>query len=153
MKDQNAVQSSENHPSAASSSDKGPSEPTMGTMKPPKSIVVVHSNGVFTLNVRWCKCNVPTHKQLLRAHLYPASTMNPSTAFTEDVLDHFYMDALECKTSAWNFYSKLRRFTDNVFPDKVPVSANDIRQNHVDSPRHFRIVTELYSESLDNGEI
>ena len=92
----------------------------------PSSIVVVDSNGIFTLKVYWCLCEGDTahHIQLLRSYLYPGSTINPSTASTFDVMDHFYMDALECKTSAMSFYSKLRRFTNNTFPNRVPVRTS-----------------------------
>ena len=45
----------------------------------------------------------------------------PQTAFTFNVLDEFLIDSLECKTSAFSFYSKLRRLTDNAFPDTLPV--------------------------------
>jgi hypothetical protein len=87
------------------------------------SVVLVHSTGIFTQKVVWCTCNVPRHLQLLRHRLYPASTKNPCTAFTFDVLEYFYMDALECKTAAMKFYTKLCRFTNNSFPDSVPVST------------------------------
>ncbi|KAG1843030.1 hypothetical protein F4604DRAFT_1517518, partial [Suillus subluteus] len=53
--------------------------------------------------------------------MFPASTSRPRTAFTFDVLDHFLIDALECKTSAMSFFQKLRRLTNNAFPDSVPV--------------------------------
>ncbi|KAI6105150.1 hypothetical protein EDD16DRAFT_1695749 [Pisolithus croceorrhizus] len=52
--------------------------------------------------------------------LFPASISKPKTAFTFDVLDHFLIDALECKTSAMSFYQKLRMFTNNAFPERVP---------------------------------
>ena len=45
-------------------------------------------------------------------------------AFTFEVLDHFHIDAMECKTAALNFYNKLRRLTNNVFPTTAPVSVN-----------------------------
>ncbi|KAI5987002.1 hypothetical protein EDC04DRAFT_2873478 [Pisolithus marmoratus] len=60
------------------------------------------------------------HLDLLRQRLFPATISKPKTAFTFDVLDHFLIDALECKTSAMSFYQKLKRFTDNAFPERVP---------------------------------
>jgi hypothetical protein len=54
--------------------------------------------------------------------LYPASLTRPETAFTFGLLDYFHIDYLECKTSAMNFYSKLRRLTNSRFPHEVPVS-------------------------------
>ncbi|KAI6030160.1 hypothetical protein EDC04DRAFT_2898558 [Pisolithus marmoratus] len=50
--------------------------------------------------------------------LFPASISKPKTAFTFTVLDHFLIDALECKTSAMSFYQKLKRFTNNAFPER-----------------------------------
>ncbi|KAI5987802.1 hypothetical protein EDC04DRAFT_2873316 [Pisolithus marmoratus] len=49
-----------------------------------------------------------------------ASISKPKTAFTFDVLNHFLVDALECKTSAMSFYQKLKQLTNNAFPDRVP---------------------------------
>ncbi|KAG2112799.1 hypothetical protein BD769DRAFT_1630137 [Suillus cothurnatus] len=84
-------------------------------------ITVVHSSGVFTHVVSWCGClgSNPWHLQLLRAGLFPASSTWPRTAFTFEVLDHFLIDALECKTLARSFYEKLMRLTNNAFPDTV----------------------------------
>ncbi|KIK34294.1 hypothetical protein CY34DRAFT_98279 [Suillus luteus UH-Slu-Lm8-n1] len=86
-------------------------------------ITIVHSSGVFTHNIAWCHCqgsNPQQHLQLLRAGLFPASSTRPKTAFTFEVLDHFLIDALECKTSARSFFEKLTRLTNNAFPDTVP---------------------------------
>ncbi|KAI5985315.1 hypothetical protein EDC04DRAFT_2913872 [Pisolithus marmoratus] len=52
------------------------------------------------------------------SRLFLASISKPKTAFTFDVLDHFLIDALECKTSAMSFYQKLKRFTNNAFPER-----------------------------------
>jgi hypothetical protein len=59
--------------------------------------------------------------QLVRAKLFPASFKHPETAFTFEVLDHFHIDALECKTAAMNFMSKIVRISNEAFPGKVPV--------------------------------
>ncbi|KAI6015950.1 hypothetical protein EDC04DRAFT_2608628 [Pisolithus marmoratus] len=60
--------------------------------------------------------SAPSLLDLVR--LFPASISKPKTAFTFDVLDHFLIDALECKTSAMSFYQKLKRFTNNAFPER-----------------------------------
>ncbi|KAG1720661.1 uncharacterized protein EDB91DRAFT_1064768, partial [Suillus paluster] len=87
------------------------------------SVIIVHSSGVFTHNVLWCRCPGSHHEhhlQLLQAGLFPASITRPRTAFTFEVLDHYLIDALECKTSAMSFFEKIRRLTNNAFPDAVP---------------------------------
>lgn len=86
-------------------------------------ICIIDVLGVFHHKIRWCCCEAaePMYAQLLRLGLYPSSTERPETAFTFSLLDYFYVDAMECKTSANNFYNKLRRLTNSVFPYKVPV--------------------------------
>lgn len=87
---------------------------------------VVHSTGVFIHRVKWCRCNdarfEDRHLQLLKHGIFPSTVVKPQTGFTFEVLDHFLIDALECKTSARSFYQKLRRFSNNAFPDSIPVS-------------------------------
>ncbi|KAJ7637930.1 hypothetical protein DFH06DRAFT_1002060 [Mycena polygramma] len=86
----------------------------------------VDSTGIFSRRVRWCCCmddlgtTVPLDWQLLDAQIYPATSRTPSTAFTFNVLDEFLIDALECKTAALTFLSKLRRMTNPLFPFSTP---------------------------------
>jgi hypothetical protein len=90
---------------------------------PRSNLIIVSSTGIFKRSMKWCRCaNAPEpYVQLLRAKLFPASFMQPSTAFTFEVLDHFHLDALECKTAAMNFMSKIVRISNEAFPGKVPV--------------------------------
>jgi hypothetical protein len=86
-------------------------------------LVFVHTTGVFKQRVRWCTCSgcPERHIQLLQMRLFLCSLKRPRTAFTFDVLDHFYVDAMECKTAGQSFFNKLRRLTNNAFPHMVPV--------------------------------
>ena len=88
-------------------------------------ITVVDSAGIFVHSVKWCRCDGDSdqdkHLQLLRHRLFPSTILRPQTAFSFNVLDEFLVDSLECKTSASSFYSKLRRLTNNAFPDTLPV--------------------------------
>lgn len=99
--------------------------PEYGDMIGDRKITIVHVNGVFEHYVRFCKCNgaSPEHEQLFRNRLFPSTFDRPETAFTLEVLDYYGIDAMECKTSAQSFFQKLRRVTDNAFPDKVPVGS------------------------------
>ncbi|KAI5997880.1 hypothetical protein EDC04DRAFT_2584961, partial [Pisolithus marmoratus] len=87
-------------------------------------MTIVHTEGIFSYEVSVCDCpgSHPNdwHLDLLRQRLFPASISKPKTAFTFAVLDHFLIDALECKTSAMSFYQKLKRFTNSAFPERVP---------------------------------
>lgn len=107
-----------------------------------RRMTVVHVNGVFELCVRFCRCPgaITEHEQLFRRRLFPSTFDRPETAFTLDVLDYYGIDAMECKTSAQSFFQKLRRFTNNAFPDQVPVCSHDF---------HFRErLTYIYKESI-----
>jgi len=89
-----------------------------------RALVIIDVSRVHQLIVSWCCCqDAPDHAaQLFQHNLFPASTSRPSTAFTFAVLEYFHVDAVECKTSASNFFSKLRRLTDFSSPQSVPVS-------------------------------
>ncbi|KAI6013013.1 hypothetical protein EDC04DRAFT_2870857 [Pisolithus marmoratus] len=77
-------------------------------------MTIVHTKGIFTHEISWCSC---PGSDLNYWHL---DISKPKTAFTFDVLNHFLVDALECKTSAMSFYQKLKWLTNNAFPDRVP---------------------------------
>ena len=120
-------------------------------------MTIVHTNGIFTHEISWCHCHGADskswHLELLRERLFPASITRPKTAFSFEVLDHFLIDALECKTSAMSFYQKLKRITNNAFPEQLPVSSDVVL---IFSPTHsflFRIVTKNYIEFPGHGEI
>lgn len=87
-------------------------------------MTIVDRNGVHKIGVHWCQCPnaEPKDIQLLRLGLYSVSYKDPKTTFTTQVLDDFLIDNLECKTSASNYHSKLRKTTSNAFPHTVPVS-------------------------------
>ena len=72
------------------------------------------------LSLPWCKFRAWIFCQ----RLFPSTFDWPETAFTLDVLDYYGIDAMECKTSAQCFFQKLRRVTNNTFPDNVPVCSS-----------------------------
>lgn len=90
-----------------------------------RQMTLIHVNGVFEHCVRFCRCPGATseHEQLFKHRLFPSTFDRPETAFTLDLLDYFSIDSMECKTSAQGFFQKLRRVTNNAFPDEVPVSS------------------------------
>jgi hypothetical protein len=100
---------------------------------------VVHSSGVVEMCVRFCKClgAAPEHEQLFMNRLFPSTFDRPETVFTFDVLDCYAIDSMECKTSAQSFFEKLRRLTNNAFPDEVPVRPPFI------FPQSIKVLTDL----------
>ena len=91
-------------------------------------LVLTDIAGIFTHRVSWCRCNGPPEKpmELFRQQIFPASFNRVKSGFTFRVLDHFYMDVMECKTAATSFFQKLQRLTNNCFPKKVHVSAQSV---------------------------
>jgi hypothetical protein len=86
-------------------------------------ITVVHTNGFHSLPVVWCNC--PGHLQdrdlqLLDLHFYPASFDNVKTVFSFACLDDYRLANLECKTSHYQYHSKLRRQTCPSHPKSAP---------------------------------
>jgi hypothetical protein len=102
-----------------------------GLLKPLQGenvIVFITTSGIYRRSVQKCMCpSAPAlHIQLFQMRLFPATLKKPSTAFTFAVLDQFYIEAMECKTSALQFYSKLQRMTNNSFPHSVPVRISTL---------------------------
>jgi hypothetical protein len=90
-------------------------------------ITAVHNTGVFNLEILYCICPNASDRgeQLLQAQMFPSSIKNIETVFTSSVLDDFLVDNLECKTTAQQYFSKLRSITNRMFPDNVPVCRID----------------------------
>ena len=86
-------------------------------------ITVVDRSGVHEIGVSWCCCPGAPERdmQLMTAGLFPATFNNSKTAFTFCVLEDFHLDNLECKTTPSQFFSRLRRLTNDKFPNTVLV--------------------------------
>ncbi|KAI0028126.1 hypothetical protein K488DRAFT_59456, partial [Vararia minispora EC-137] len=89
----------------------------------PIQFTLVDINGVHGTPVRFCGCykHLEKYQQLLDARLFPATLRAPQTAFTFRLLKTFHLIHLEGKASALDLMGALRRLTDNVFTDDVPV--------------------------------
>jgi hypothetical protein len=85
--------------------------------------VFVDISGIHHLSVQYCRCpgHKPNDEQLLDLGFFPATFKRPKTFFTFRALDDFRLDNLESKTSAYQYYAKLRRVTSPAFPHSVPV--------------------------------
>ncbi|KAG2114224.1 uncharacterized protein F5147DRAFT_743969 [Suillus discolor] len=68
---------------------------------------IVDKSGVHTYMVRYCTCPnaAAADIQMFEMGLFPASFLEPKTAFIFDVLNDFLLDNLECGTSAINYFS------------------------------------------------
>ena len=84
-------------------------------------LVIAHDNGVHHMPVQWCECpgHLPEDIQALDMHFFLASFKKVKTLFTFQGLDTFLAENQECKSSAYHYYQKLRRFTSGSFPHMV----------------------------------
>ena len=107
------------------------------TMGGARMMVIVDISGVHQLPVVPCACATrqPMDVQLLQLGLYPATPRRTKTAFTTRCLDDVLLTNKECRTAIMNYYNRLRRLTNDVFPHTVPVSSPTLRPlfNHTDT--------------------
>lgn len=76
---------------------------------------VITSHGIIVVNLDFCGCSsVSRPTQLLRARLFPATTIEPQTAATFEVLKLFQLLTFGSKVSGFEFYQCLSRLTDNL---------------------------------------
>jgi len=82
-------------------------------------LVLTDIAGIFTHRVSGVDANGPPEKpmELFRQQIFPASFNRVKSGFTFRWII-FYMDAMECKNSCQSFFQKLRRLTNNCFPQK-----------------------------------
>ncbi|KAF7797969.1 hypothetical protein EIP86_009176 [Pleurotus ostreatoroseus] len=87
-----------------------------------RTLVVIHSNGVHKVNARFCDCQVelPRRVQLMRQGWWPATSTDPRTCATFDVLRRFHHLNLQCHTNAYDFYQSLENMTDPWHLEKLP---------------------------------
>ncbi len=90
--------------------------------------VVLDVMGIHEVGVDFCGCDknyaVDHPTQLLRARWYPATSVDPKTAATFGLLEHFHVLSLQSKVSGWEFYTTLARRTDNTGSKPVVVSRH-----------------------------
>ena len=79
-----------------------------------KPLVVVHTNGIHSVQHRFCGCGyeVPKRYQLMRERWFPATQSQPATVFTFDVLDLFLEISYQAKTNAHDFCAMFENLTD-----------------------------------------
>ena len=93
-------------------------------------IQIVTSTGIFVRRISWCSCRTPLqqlppkHIQLLRLKLFPATPLSPGTAFTFECLKDYYLQSVECKTSALKYITKIRRFSSPFDSETKNAQAN-----------------------------
>ena len=102
----------------------GSSKPGRNDKEGHPIITVVHRSGIHEIGISWCCCSGAPERdmQLMMAGLFPATFHNPKTAFTFWVLEDFHLDNLEGKTTPGQFFSRLRRLTNDEFSNTVPVT-------------------------------
>lgn len=91
----------------------------------PVPLTVVHTNGIHTVRVQYCRCpNVDAEPlQLWQAGWWPGTFKRTRTVFTYHALKVYDRLTLQAKTSAQDFIATLRRLTNHAFPKEVKVSA------------------------------
>lgn len=76
---------------------------------------VIHSNGIHAVAVDKCRCHgVEVRTQFMRIGWWPASTVEPKTCATFEVLRHFHILNLQGKVTVYSFYRALEHQTDNT---------------------------------------
>ncbi|KAJ6555358.1 hypothetical protein DFH09DRAFT_1084916 [Mycena vulgaris] len=83
---------------------------------------IVDANGIHSTRLAFCGCKEqPPNKikQLMRARLFPATTRDPHTAFTVNMLKQFQLHNLESKKAAYDYLGAIRRLSDNSFTADV----------------------------------
>ena len=94
-------------------------------------LLLVDVSGLISLPTIWCACEAAERKldeDLLDLQLFPISYIKFKTVFTFRCLDDYRLSNLECKTTAYRYFQKLRRLTNPALPESVLNQYNEFRQ-------------------------
>ena len=93
-----------------------------------RKMTIVHDHGINEYIVRFCGCDdsetqqpVPEPIQLIRFGLWPGSWKRPESAYTISALRDHQLLGLQAQMSTHDYVQYLRRTTDIVCPEDVPV--------------------------------
>ncbi|VDC00369.1 unnamed protein product [Peniophora sp. CBMAI 1063] len=120
-----------------------------------ENFTIVHTNGIKTVRMHFCKCSqsghVPAYAQLLRWRLWPATSREPESATSFEALDIFHRLSLYGKLNGYDFVRALEAATDGAAIKGVVVRillpeperrcltrAKDVRQRFMTCIRQFR---------------
>lgn len=97
-----------------------------------KHLLLADASGLISLPTIWCACETAAERHpdedLLDLQLYPVSYNKIQTVFTFRCLDDYRLSNLECKTTAYQYFQKLRRLTNPALPQSVPNRYNEFRR-------------------------
>ncbi|KAJ3520759.1 hypothetical protein NMY22_g12606 [Coprinellus aureogranulatus] len=96
--------------------------PNLSSTSSARPLVLVDTNGFHHVALHFCKCDGAPEEfiQLMRARLFPATVIQPSTAFSFDVLENFHNHTLTSKKSVYDYHDALTRLTNAAFPKDIP---------------------------------
>jgi len=96
----------------------------------PADFILFDCIGIHHINIDFCDCvgtAVPRRVQFMRAGWFPASTKQPKTCFSFDMLDLFHKLTLQGKLTLYDFYLSVLHISDNLQLEKAVVSAISYR--------------------------
>ncbi|KAI0748683.1 hypothetical protein C8Q80DRAFT_1219730 [Daedaleopsis nitida] len=78
--------------------------------------VMLDLNGIHEIGLDFCGCETaqPQYVQLLRNKFFPATSVQPKTAATFGLLEHYHLLSMQSKVSAYDFYTTISKRTDNT---------------------------------------
>ncbi|KAG2107222.1 uncharacterized protein F5147DRAFT_746023 [Suillus discolor] len=77
---------------------------------------LIDTNGIHEIGLDFCGCETAqTHtRQLLRTAWFPATTTDPHTATTFQILEQYHILSFKSKCSGYEFYHAVARLSDNT---------------------------------------
>ncbi|KAJ7251189.1 hypothetical protein B0H12DRAFT_1018742 [Mycena haematopus] len=103
---------------------------------PRRVMVVIHVSGIYTVEFQYCGCDrnrrTSNLGQLLRNAWYPATTVDPGTCATFEVLEQFRLLNVVGNVNVYDFVVTLERLTDplklSAVPDRYKAFSRMARQ-------------------------
>jgi len=94
-----------------------PADSCTNPQRSTRTFTVVHTNGIHLVDLAYCSCSEAGQhgtrvEQLLRRRLFPATTLDPQTACTFQLLKSAQLLSLQSKLSLYDYYICIEQLTD-----------------------------------------
>ncbi|KAF8189627.1 hypothetical protein K438DRAFT_2019047 [Mycena galopus ATCC 62051] len=104
----------------------------------PIPVIIIDTNGVHRTKVYFCAHTTESRVDaFMKARMFPATFLQPETAYTFEVMKQFQIFHLESKISAYDYCGSLMRLTDNAFTD---FTVSDIFDSFVRAARLWGVL-------------
>ncbi|KAL0564360.1 hypothetical protein V5O48_017686, partial [Marasmius crinis-equi] len=121
------------------------------SLEGPTNFTLVHTNGIHSTRVLWCKCHrsdgLGRLEKLLASQIFPASADQPRMGFTFEVMRDFHVHTLTSKKSAYDYVTALQQKATCA----IPTERQDVYRQFLRAHRVWSALVAVKRAGLEHS--